>query len=203
MNEHNNKFKKGDVVRVKDNFVVMSARGRTFMIDEIDENFIVTFYSAHDFEYRVSEGCLELAMEFGNIQITNDPANPRTVVAKNLITGETAEAKCSPKDDFDFNVGAKLALERLAKHDEKKEESKPKTYFSGKVVCVESSERSHYTPGKVYTLNECGKLNDDTTLPWTHVFVYSIDELNRAFAKESHDYFASDNYAKFIEYKGE
>lgn len=34
-------------------------------------------------------------------------------IAMNKVTGEKAEAKCSPEDEFDFSVGAKLALDRL------------------------------------------------------------------------------------------
>lgn len=37
----------------------------------------------------------------------------REVIAKNNITGKTATAKCHPEDEFDFSVGAKLALDRL------------------------------------------------------------------------------------------
>lgn len=35
------------------------------------------------------------------------------VIATNKATGEKAEAKCSPEDEFDFSVGAKLAFDRL------------------------------------------------------------------------------------------
>lgn len=35
------------------------------------------------------------------------------VIAKNLATGETAEAKCNPQDAFDFTTGARLAFDRL------------------------------------------------------------------------------------------
>ena len=35
------------------------------------------------------------------------------VIAHNKATGEKAIAKCSPEDTFDFNIGAKLAFERL------------------------------------------------------------------------------------------
>jgi len=35
------------------------------------------------------------------------------VIAANKGTREKAEAKCSPEDEFDFSVGAKLALDRL------------------------------------------------------------------------------------------
>ena len=37
----------------------------------------------------------------------------REVIAVDKITGDKAIAKCSPEDTFDFNVGAKLAFERL------------------------------------------------------------------------------------------
>lgn len=35
------------------------------------------------------------------------------VIAMDKSTGEKAVAKCSPDDEFDFNIGAKLAFERL------------------------------------------------------------------------------------------
>ena len=37
----------------------------------------------------------------------------RDVIAVDKVTGDKAIAKCSPEDTFDFNVGAKLAFERL------------------------------------------------------------------------------------------
>lgn len=37
----------------------------------------------------------------------------REVIAKNNTTGKTATAKCHPEDEFDFSVGAKLAIDRL------------------------------------------------------------------------------------------
>lgn len=45
------------------------------------------------------------------IQLDED--DERKVVAKNVRTGETAVARCNPEDEFDFAVGAKLALYRL------------------------------------------------------------------------------------------
>lgn len=42
------------------------------------------------------------------------------VIALNKITKETAEAKCSPEDTFDFATGAKLALDRLLKTEDTK-----------------------------------------------------------------------------------
>ena len=51
------------------------------------------------------------------------------VIAQNTQTGKTAKATCSPEDEFDFGIGAKLALDRLFEA-----EKPPKKYFNGKVV---------------------------------------------------------------------
>lgn len=40
------------------------------------------------------------------------------VIAKDNATGKTATAKCHPEDEFDFSVGARLALDRLFKPEE-------------------------------------------------------------------------------------
>lgn len=45
-----------------------------------------------------------------------------SVFALDKSTGKKAEAKCSPEDDFDFNVGAKLAFDRLFGIEKKVEE---------------------------------------------------------------------------------
>lgn len=42
-----------------------------------------------------------------------DKKDPSKVVAKDVSTGKTGVAKCSPEDTFDFYTGAKLAMERL------------------------------------------------------------------------------------------
>ena len=66
------------------------------------------------------------------------------VIAQNTQTGKTAKATCSPEDEFDFGIGAKLALDRLFEA-----EKPPKKYFNGKVVCVKS-EYYWWTVGKIY-----------------------------------------------------
>lgn len=43
------------------------------------------------------------------------------VIAFDKATGEKAVAKCHPDDEFDFNIGAKLAFERLMGCEEKPE----------------------------------------------------------------------------------
>lgn len=49
----------------------------------------------------------------------------REVIALDKATGNKAIAKCSPEDEFDFNIGSKLAFERLLGIEEQKE-AKPK-----------------------------------------------------------------------------
>lgn len=80
--------------------------------------------------------------------------NGSEVIAKNTATGKTGVARCNPADEFDFNVGAKLAFERLTNP----EPEKPKTY-TGKVVCVASPNKD-FTVGKIYTF-ENGKTQDN------------------------------------------
>ena len=50
------------------------------------------------------------------ILVYRDKQDTLRVLAKNLTTGEVAEARCNPADEFDFNVGAKLAFDRLVSH---------------------------------------------------------------------------------------
>ena len=47
------------------------------------------------------------------IAIYTDKKDPSKVIAKDISTGKTGVAKCSPEDIFDFYTGAKLAMERL------------------------------------------------------------------------------------------
>ena len=48
-----------------------------------------------------------------------DKKDPSKVVAKDVSTGKTGVAKCSPEDIFDFYTGAKLAMNRLLGVEEK------------------------------------------------------------------------------------
>lgn len=47
------------------------------------------------------------------IVIYTDKKDPSKVIAKDISTGKTGVAKCSPEDTFDFYTGAKLAMNRL------------------------------------------------------------------------------------------
>lgn len=120
----------------------------------------------------------------GKILIMVDEKDPDKIIARDLITNKTAEAKRNPKDDWDFVKGAKLALERLT------EPEKPK-YWRGKVVYVGPHDTNFFKIGKVYNVID-GMLYDETPIPWgTWNRIESFEDL----AKIVHA-------ADFIEYKG-
>lgn len=146
--------------------------------------------------YRVNPNYFDLYITHeGKILIMVDEKDPNKIVARDLITKKTAEAKCNPKDEWDFSKGAKLALERL--YPEKKEEEKPK-YWSGKVVCVKADDgfmwhkRPCFTVGKVYEVKDGHLYDNAPTVPFMNRIV-SVDQLN---SKIDYRY-------NFIEFKGE
>lgn len=85
-----------------------------------------------------------------------------------------AKAVCSKDDEFSFDVGAKLAMERLL-------EEKPKLY-NGKVVCVDTNCTELYTKGKIYQFKN-GVAYDNTGSRFTcclHKPIASFDEIKGA-----------------------
>lgn len=100
---------------------------------------------------------------------------------------KTAKAKCSPDDEFDFAVGAKLAFERL---NEKHESKEP---FNGKAVCIEVDTPCAYTVGKIYEFKD-GRTVIDNGCEFPCRFpITSIEEWNARYPHEL--------IAKFLEIK--
>lgn len=124
----------------------------------------------------------------GKILIMVDEKDPDKIIARDLITNKTAEAKRNPKDDWDFAKGAKLALERLT------EPEKPK-YWTGKVVCIKTNGflgNVSFTVGQVYKVDN-GLLYDNLDDRWfSNNEIKSFEELNGKIGTA----------AEFIEYKG-
>ena len=121
----NPKFKEGQKVRVLDGSKITRYTGgwadsmhkyvgEVFRIREVvKENDGRIGYRINDgggFKY--DERGLEIVKE-DKIVIWVDPDDPMRVIAKNLLTGKTGIAKCSPEDEFNFDTGAALALSRL------------------------------------------------------------------------------------------
>lgn len=126
----------------------------------------------------------------GKILIMVDEGNDNKVVARDLKTGNQAEAVCCPKDEYNFYTGAQLALRRLAEKQ-----------WSGKVVCVEDTHAGTvFFKGKVYTVKN-GVIYDEYTDYSRQFIVTSVEDLNakmREFGKRS----STKAWAQFIEYKG-
>lgn len=72
--------------------------------------------------------------------------NDNKVVALDKSTGEKAEAKCNPADEFDFRTGAKLAFNRLMGEDNGVREVKRKAKVGEYIKIVDA--RPHLIPYK-------------------------------------------------------
>lgn len=90
------------------------------------------------------------------IVITSDGAETLARLYEGNKVVKSATAKCSPEDAFDFNIGAKLAFERLMTEAKRKE--KKLIFFNGKAVCAKSFHG--FTVGKIYDFVD-GKTRDD------------------------------------------
>jgi hypothetical protein len=103
------------------------------------------------------------------IVITHDGKTTTTTLYREDGSKEQATARCCPEDTFDFNVGAKLAMERLmekvAPVTEPKKPEPPK-YYNGKVVHIGTLNGlfvpvSKFTVGKIYEVVD-GVITSDT-----------------------------------------
>ena len=84
----------------------------------------------------------------------------RKVIALDKRTGEKAEARCNPSDTFDFNIGARIAFDRLIPN---KEPASPESKgFTGRAVF--KGAKAYYdidfTIGRIYSFSN-GKVKDD------------------------------------------
>ena len=115
------RFKEGDKVRVKKfkerplhwnrEGKMDHLMGKVVKIERessITRGRYVVYDSKNDCDWRIEEDDLEPVNE--TIVIYR---KDREVIAVDKVTGDKAIAKCSPEDTFDFNVGAKLAFDRL------------------------------------------------------------------------------------------
>lgn len=93
------------------------------------------------------------------IIITTDGTTTTAMLKDGKQTVKTATAKCGPSDEFNFQTGAKIALDRLFGAGEKKPEPE---FYSGKVVCVDNCHNQQkYTIGKIYEIKDGVMVADD------------------------------------------
>lgn len=122
------KFKVGDKVRVVRNETdtravigdigIIKGIRKTFPMYAVEFPICRTQYHecqglcGWDRGYWCGEGMIELVEKKPNERIVIYRKDS-DVIALDKRTGKKAVAKCSPDDEFDFNIGAKLAFERL------------------------------------------------------------------------------------------
>lgn len=121
------KFKVGDKVRILDGSKINDYFGlwsydmkkyvdKVCTIDEVFEYYFGTGYSMKEIGHVWDERGLERTedkLKNQKIVITHDSKMTTAKLYDGKQVIKTAEAKCSPSDEFDFNVGASIALARL------------------------------------------------------------------------------------------
>ena len=147
--------KKGNVVFIHHDMVRW--RGKVMTIDSISLSGDY-FCAESGKHYYWADELLE-PIHTEKIVITTDGVTTiaRKYDGKKLI--KEAKAVCSKDDEFSFDVGAKLAMERLL-------EEKPKLY-NGKVVCVDPNGIRFYTKGRIYQFKD-GTTCTDEGVPIFH-----------------------------------
>lgn len=112
------RFKAGDKVRVKKfkerpsywnwDGKMDHLMGKVVKIERTVSSRYVVHDSKNDYDWIFRDDDLEPVNETIVIY-----SKEREVIAVDKVTGDKAIARCSPADEYDFHVGAKLAFERL------------------------------------------------------------------------------------------
>lgn len=164
--KNNRKFKVGDRVRVIKDYD-SAKKGMVGTIEVVRDEKIVgvkfdkKFYGGHILGGRCEHGyghwvfldCIEL-ISGNKIVITTDGATTtaRFYDGKKVI--KAAKAECSPEDEFDFKIGAKIAFDRLVDNEIKN----PCKYYNGKVVFSENT--GDFKEGVLYVFCSNGDVED-------------------------------------------
>ena len=145
------KFKVGDRVKVKKNTVTLNIRtvGECGTVKKLLTNNSYSvefdrFVGGHDCKgfakYGYGWNCAEDALDL--VKHQNETIviyhNENKVIALDKQTGERAEAKCNPADEFDFRIGAKLAFNRLMGEDNAVREVKRKAKVGEYIKIVDA-----------------------------------------------------------------
>ena len=203
------KFKVGDKVignsKATEKYM-LTKKGYVGTVTDIKNVLIEQFelpgtYIVLDGKWIVDEDCFDLYTPHeGKILIMVDEKDNNKIIARDLVTNKTAEAKCSPKEEWDFHKGAKLALERLT------EPKKPKGW-TGKVVCVCNNVdcecdwfyNNDFVVGKVYAVKD-GHIISEQHRAYTGIMLITSPE--QLSWTDASSLLVCPYRCKFIEYKG-
>ena len=94
--------------------------GKTLTVKYQDSSFASPVYRLVDGGGFIYDERYLAPVTSDRIVVYIDKKDPSKVVAKDVSTGKTGVAKCSPEDIFDFYTGAKLAMNRLLGVEENK-----------------------------------------------------------------------------------
>lgn len=148
------KYKIGDKVKVRKDLSIgecgkeyvvremLSRRGETaVIIAELDNCYNISGEAAL---WRWTDEMLEPVSD-EKIVITTDGVTTiaRKYDGKKLV--REAKAVCSKDDEFNFDVGAKLAMERLLGGG-----IPEKSLYNGRVICTNNNDSPLYVTGKIY-----------------------------------------------------
>lgn len=117
--------------------------------------------------------------------------NENEVIAKNTKTEEIAKATCHKDDEFDFNIGAKLAVDRLLKtEDVKVEDTKyvevKRKAKVGEFIKIVDCQDDRYKNGDVFKVSD--------TTPFANIFVEVGVRDNDRFMVYDSEYIVLENY---------
>lgn len=159
------KFKVGDmVIGTSDNYFY-TCKGWVGKVTKVGKDGWIDAYGSNGAGKQVFTGLDPKCFEHYNVEkivITHEGKKTTATLYKNGEVVEKATSKCHPEDEFDFNVGAKVALDRLIE-----KTTKPK-YYNGKIVCVAYGYENRdylisfdsFTIGKVYQVVDGVITND-------------------------------------------
>ena len=164
--KNNRKFKVGDRVRVIKDYD-SAKKGMVGTIEVVRDEKIVgvkfdkKFYGGHILGGRCEHGyghwvypdCIEL-ISGNKIVITADGATTTARFYDGEKVIKAAKAECSPEDEFDFKIGAKIAFDRLVDNEIKN----PRKYYNGKVMFSENT--GDFKEGVLYVFCSNGDVED-------------------------------------------
>ena len=171
MKKNDRKFKVGDRVKViKDyDYAKKGMVGTIAVINNpescsgktIGVKFDKHFFGGHTLSSMCERGyghwvypdCVELIND-NKIVITADGATTTARFYDGEKVIKAAKAECSPEDEFDFKIGAKIAFDRLVDNEIKN----PRKYYNGKVMFSENT--GDFKEGVLYVFCSNGDVED-------------------------------------------
>lgn len=142
-------------------------------------------YGLKEIDFVWDERGLELEKESKNETIVIYRKD-REVIALDKRTGKKAVAKCSPKDKFDFELGARLAFERLFGNDEK--------FKVGDLVIGNEKADDMYVITRTGWRGEVVSVNGDTIVVKTRNSAHGFAKLvvkSEAFDLDTEKYYSA------------